>query len=978
MKKPSLTLLSARLRESLPINKNMPQTNFELINHAYSFSYSVTHSGGETYSLPQSDYGAYGHHVDAFFNSIPGTGQGGVSNLKAWFLSDLGLTWSLQAGATTQIYNYMEQRFPIDTTTTGRGLIDLRGSPDWKHVIGDGIIAPTTLAGTGETHPYTEGVKRVYDTLKSSYPNMEWAIAGLPHLPFFMTYAPDPSLSGQMEGAGQTPGFDWNDWDPNHPRGYYDQYYTWGNVPQSLADFYIDLYETGMQQTILQECNPDWLCFDVRVPHQKNFPFYQSAYLPTDNYERNKRVAQLAADYAQYYYKRSFAEISTVYPSRYDNPYDDPEYFFASVSGSSGSSGNATESYYPKDVLRYEMLQPAAEGGCHGFLFADPVPAMIEMACTASTAGLGDTGDSQDMIDSARNRARNMFSYILFGGSDNNGYEPDGGWTAGWVRNELRRFASNETIGMLDAIRESVAIGNRGRLMGLNNAGQNGWQRTIPPPKTRTDVPQVSTNTVQSDNVYGEQTWPTMMGAVDCTPCQCREPNPDWSDPVCCPSPETNPNCDCTNNPFAYGCCDPDSVDFSIERCCGDGLPFGPDDPVCVDVCSDPPTACEVTCWDLGGPPCPPNDPGFCVNGVCKMTLCDFKRFGCPPSPGDPGFNNACPNQCILGISGIMAMVAGGEPIIGTPAGPVLPFNPDEGTSPIAPPGDRSSPDLRYPDGTPHFYPLDPTVVFPIRPIGENYDPWVDPSQENDGFHDSPCDTIDGLVPCTPFTVPDFEPRGPVYIHPDGGSLWVDPRLRWWYFDGGNWWFFDPCADQTFFPPVPGGFPRLITPDDSQRWVPYVPGQGIPSQLNPFFRIPLLWPNNIPIFHPPCSPGDIEWEEDYGGDGWVRDEQFFSSLSMEITKLATESVHMTSYIEELQSNNIRRAKSGNFLIYRKPTIPIVNWDSYYMKEYSPEIVTMIRNNAIKTINNPRFSQDALRLFGGKDLSKHQNFGNFSP
>lgn len=605
----------------------MPQTNFELINHAYSFSYSVTHSGGETFSLPQSDYGAYGHHVDAFFNSIPGTGQGGVSNLKAWFLSDLGLTWALQAGATTQIYNYMEQRFPIDTTTTGRGLIDLRGSSDWKHVIGDGIIAPTTLAGTGATHPYTEGIKRVYNTLKTAYPNMEWAIAGLPHLPYFMTYAPDPSISGQMEAAGQTPGFDWNNWDSNHPRGYYDQYYTWSNVPESLADYYIGLYETGMQQTILEECDPDWLCFDVRVPHQKNFPFYRSAYLPVDNYERNKKVAELAADYAQYYYKRSFAEISTVYPSRYDNPYDDPEsYYDVSFTGASANSSNA---YYPLDVLQYETIQAAAQGGCHGFLFSDPVPAMIEMACTASTAGLGDTGDSQSMIDSARNRARNMFSYILFGGSDNNGYEPDGGWTAGWVYNELRRFASNETIGILDRIRESVLIGDRGTLMAASNPGQNGWQRTIPPSKPRTDISQSSTNTTDSDDVYGEQNWPSVLGLVDCTPCQCREPNPDWSDPVCCPDPEANENCDCANNPFAYGCCDPEDPLFDRTLCCGPGLPFGSDDPICQENTCVPGTpgfsvekCCGTEALPWGHPACP------CACRECICTLCGIEVGG--------------------------------------------------------------------------------------------------------------------------------------------------------------------------------------------------------------------------------------------------------------------------------------------------------------------------------------------------------------
>jgi hypothetical protein len=614
----------------------MPQNSFELINHAYSFSYSVTHSGGETYSLPQSDYGVYGQHVDAFFETIPGTGQGGVSHLKAWFLSDLGLTWSLQAGATTQIFNYMEQRFPIDSNTTGRGLIDLRSSPDWKHVIGDGIIAPTTLAGTGSTHAYTEGIKRIYDTMKGAYPNMEWAIAGLPHIPYFMTFAPAIGLSAQMSAGGHEPIFGFNNADPNHPIGYYDVFYTWTNCPAALSEYYTELTQSGMQRTILDECDTDWLCYDVRVPHQKNFPFHRDAYLPVDSHNRNNKLARIAADYAHYYNIKSFAEISTVYPSRYNTEYDDPESYF---DGSfTGASANSSNSYYPVNVLQYEMIQPAAEGGCYGFLFGDPVPAMIEMACTASTAGLGDTGDSQSLINDARTRARNMFSYILFGGSDANGYEPDGGWTAGWVYNELRRFASNETVGILDRIRESVRIGDRGTYMSSALAGQNGWQRTIPSDKEITPLPQVSTNKTDSDDVYGQQNWPSLMGTIDCTPCQCREPNFDASDPECCPPGSTDPRCDCDANPFAFGCCDSSELP---DNCCEqNGGPIPSTDPRCQpdpEPCNpdnfDPTNCCGTEQFPWGSALCP------CFCRPCNCFYCGLQTGG--------GFGLVCGWVCI-------------------------------------------------------------------------------------------------------------------------------------------------------------------------------------------------------------------------------------------------------------------------------------------------------------------------------------------
>lgn len=652
----------------------MPQTRFELINHAYSFSYSVTHSGGETFSLPQSDYGVYGHHVDAFFNSLSATGNG-TSHLVAWFLSDKGLTWSLgTSGGTTQILNYIDQKFPIGATSQGRGLIDLRGSPDWKLVIGDGIVAPTLLAASGSTNNYTEGVKKVYQTIKTAYPNIDWAIAGLPHLPYFMTFSPDIGLSANMQTTKHNPPFNFGQWDTNHPTGPYDKLYGWSEAPARLKTYYTDLAKTGMQNTILDECDPDWFCPDVRVPYQKNFPFYKSGYIHDENYERNKRTCEIAVQFGTGVPKKVIAEISTTYPSRYWSEYDDPiratadfPYYdfgilgtgqFDSVTGPSGEYSpfypprTSSDAYYPIQVFQYDMLQSAADAGCHGFLLSDPVPGMIEISCTASTAGLFDASSTGFFLQAAEGRPKNMFSSILFGGLNDDGYSPDGGWTAGWVKNELRRLASNQVKGMLDRIRETVSIGlpEDSRQFGL--IGKNGWERTIEfSTGTEITLPtQTSTNVTASDETYGQQNW-SYLGGPNPWECSCEC---DPTDPECCPD-ETNPDCDCASNPFAFGCCDPDG-NFDPEICCGDGPgQTPPTDPACQDPCEGLP--CEKCSYVI-------NPGGFSEIIECWISACDAESSGCPEAGenGGPPEGFGCLNEAGCNGGGqLVSMVVKGS-----------------------------------------------------------------------------------------------------------------------------------------------------------------------------------------------------------------------------------------------------------------------------------------------------------------------------
>lgn len=530
----------------------MANDYYQLYNHAYSFASSEVNSGGVTYSLPQNDYGIYGQHVDAFFNTISRS-EGATGNLAVWFVSDKGLTYYTHSlGATAAITGYVQNRFPITASSEGLGLIDLRGSPDWVKIVGDGIVGPTkgstaSVDATDSTQ-YVNGIKAVFGLLKNQYPNIDWAIAGLPHLPYVMAYAPpvgesptwDPSLTNT--GGYTAPAW----WDPEHPTGSSgSDYYNWMNAPQQLRSFYEQLVTDGVQEMVFDNCAVNWVCPDIRVPYADSLPFYEFGYDPEANYQRNKRLCELSSAKARSMLVKSYPMISTMYPSRPLTRYDDPESEYTisesipgeyvDIDGESyeGTTANASDGYYPSLTYRYDMIQAAIDGTSDGFVFFDPAPSLIEIACTGDISA-GETGyDSQI-------RARNAISTMMYGGTYEDGYAPSGsGFADPCVKSELLRFASKRTVGYLDDIRESVNLAGHG----VQDSGTlNGWIRGAGDPN-RLEISydiRESSNRSSSDSTYGKQYWTQRaLGGGNCD----------------CPI-----DCDSTENPYstqggALGCC---------------------------------------------------------------------------------------------------------------------------------------------------------------------------------------------------------------------------------------------------------------------------------------------------------------------------------------------------------------------------------------------------------------------------------------
>jgi len=552
----------------------MPNSYFQIYNHAYSFATSKVFSAGVTYSLPQNDYGIYGQHVDALFNSLSND-IGGTGNLVACFVSDAGLTYFSNAlGASAAVTGYIQSKFPVTNSTSGLGIIDLQGSSDWVQIIGDGIIGPArgstaSIALSNNCQKYINGVTTLFGQLSTRYPNIKWAIAGLPHLPFETVYAPlsgNAPLWDKSLTNGTTGNATW--WDAQHPTGGSAEsslLYTWENIPSELSAFYQTVVNNGPQRQVLDNCNIGWMCPDIRVPQTTSLPFYSYGYSPLANYKRNEKLVDMASQYGKSKLAVTYPLISSTYPSRAMTQYDDygGEYSesylreteqdgsYWDIGGTSyiGTTGNAANSYYPLITFRLDMIDAAVMGGADGFVYRDGIPSMIEATCTGNVS-------ENNSLYSLQTRSRNMFSNMLYGGAYSDGYSPIGGYTDTNAKRELLRFCSNETMGYLNEIRESVNVSRYDTQKSQSAAGANGWMRSAQnptAPKTFSAV-QLEIQLSEGVDVFGGQSWGADSGGAN----NCNCPPPDL-----CAGP---PPVDCTAQ-LCTSCVEGNCIDDPNDGC---------------------------------------------------------------------------------------------------------------------------------------------------------------------------------------------------------------------------------------------------------------------------------------------------------------------------------------------------------------------------------------------------------------------------
>ena len=627
----------------------MPKHFFQIYDYSQSFAPSVGASA-------QSDYGLYGKQVDALFNGLSNH-PGGTGSLAVRFVSDAGLTYYSNAlGASASVTAYIRNKFPITTQASGLGLIDLQSSPDWVHIVGDGIIGAskgsTTATAETSTQQYINGVTTLFGLLSTTYPNIEWAIAGLPYIPYHMTYAPPvgetPAWDASLTNNGNYSSPYW--WDPHHPTGNTETLYDWSFVSGKVSDFYTTVVKQGPQNTILSSCNIGWMCPDIRVPYTNSMPFYEYGYNTEANYLRNKKLCTMASDFGDSILVKTYPLISNISPSRKLTKYDDhagtytetqKEQFssFLSITGSSfvGGTSSASDSYYPMMAFRVDTIQAAVDGNVHGFIYQDASPMLIDMACSASLTS-GQNGYDMQI------RARNLFSNLMFGGAYSLGYEPIAGYTADSVRRELSRYSAYESMGYLNDIRESVNISVNG-IKGYG-AMKNGFFRSAKNPSStgytgNNGLTHISTNTTESDAIYGTQTWTT----ADLVECQCPvdcDVTPYNPLECCCITIDvySSPNCPACDNGYAIratssigtlpeSCTCPCSGALIINQgsyagCCG-----GDNPPICSNTVN---CSANCACAECGPPAGDTCDPLLCVCNnielVSTTTLGNCGGFG--------------------------------------------------------------------------------------------------------------------------------------------------------------------------------------------------------------------------------------------------------------------------------------------------------------------------------------------------------------
>ena len=230
--------------------------------------------------------------------------------------------------------------------------------------------------------------------------------------------------------------------------------------------------------------------------------------------------------------------------------------FYLDIGGTSyfGISGNAANSYYPLITFRLDMIDAAVMGGADGFVYRDGIPSMIEAACTGNVS-------ENNSLYSLQTRSRNMFSNMLYGGAYSNGYFPIGGYTDTNVKRELLRFCSNETMGYLNQIRESVNISRYDTQKTQSAAAANGWMRSAQNPTAPKTFSAVQLETQFSEGIptFGGQSWgEDSSGANNCN---CPPPDPcigvDCSAQLCTSCVDGQ----CVDNPN-------DNCDPNIPACC--------------------------------------------------------------------------------------------------------------------------------------------------------------------------------------------------------------------------------------------------------------------------------------------------------------------------------------------------------------------------------------------------------------------------
>lgn len=322
-----------------------------------------------------------------------------MKTLSAYVAGDgVGLSF---APSSTAMSQYVFRNFLGNTGGTsspnsgdllvGYGLIDISQSNEYLDLVGS--LSRGTGTGTNYNTAVTY-VNEVLSRLNSDFPNMLWAVKGVPFNHYFLIPSP---LTGTESPFGTG-----NYFHPEHPTGSSRNVYDWQNAPSAISEFYRNRAKAPLSDIVGMK----WICPSGSLYFDNDLPFFKKTFDPDTMYQANRECFSAAKNYVETSGKelKVMPFFSPVYKARLNRCYD------PNGSMTSGTTSSATPTQVSREMFLYNFVQPMKDLGLDGVIMWNNLTSLV-----ATTKG--NTGQISNRSTEQITLARNYFSNRLFSGA---------------------------------------------------------------------------------------------------------------------------------------------------------------------------------------------------------------------------------------------------------------------------------------------------------------------------------------------------------------------------------------------------------------------------------------------------------------------------------------------------------------------------------------------------------------------------------
>jgi hypothetical protein len=284
------------------------------------------------------------------------------------------------------------------TLLEGYGLIDISQSNQYLDLVGS--LSRGTATGANYNTAVTY-VNSLFSRLNLDFPNVKWAIKGVPFNHYFLIPSQVMGVSGASGSSGATgPTSSFGSgtyFHPGHPSGDVNKVYDWTNGPSGLAQFYRDRSSAPLSDM----SGFKWICPSGVVFFDNSLPFLRNTFDPETMYRANKECFEIAKDFADSSARdlKVIPFTSPIYQIRKSSVFD-----FSGGIGT-GTSQNATPTVVTNEMFLYQVVQPMKDTNCDGLVLWN------NLNCLCYNAATGASSSEQTTL------ARNFFSGLLYDNS---------------------------------------------------------------------------------------------------------------------------------------------------------------------------------------------------------------------------------------------------------------------------------------------------------------------------------------------------------------------------------------------------------------------------------------------------------------------------------------------------------------------------------------------------------------------------------